>query len=109
MIQLGSILAVMWLYRQKIVDVITGLGTRAEARRFALAIALATVPTLAAGALLSGFVKRVLYGNLTVIAVAFIVGGIIMLIVERRRPRADVFDVDHLPLGRAIWIGAWQM
>src|SRR4030095_10572362 len=32
----------------------------------------------------------------------------IMLIVERRRPRADVFDVDHLPLGRAVWIGAWQ-
>ena len=36
------------------------------------------------------------------IAVAFIVGGIVMLIVERFRPRADVLDVDGLPVGRAL-------
>jgi undecaprenyl-diphosphatase len=82
--------------------------TRRDAQRFALTIGLAAVPALVAGALLSSFVKRVLYGNLRVIAVAFIVGGIVMLIVERRRPRPDVFDVDSLPIGRAIWIGAWQ-
>src|SRR4029450_1936206 len=70
MIQLGSILAVMWLYGQKIVGVIAGLATRAEARRFALTIGLATVPTLVAGALLASFVKRVLYGHPTAIAAA---------------------------------------
>ena len=58
MIQLGSILAVMWLYRAKIVGVIAGLGSSAEARRFALAIVLATLPALLAGALLADFVKR---------------------------------------------------
>src|SRR4051812_21796019 len=108
MIQLGSILAVMWLYRAKILDVLTGLGSRPDARRFAVMILLATVPALVAGALLSSFVKGVLYGNLVVIAVAFIAGGIVMLVAERLRPAPDVFDVDSLPVGRAVAIGAWQ-
>ena len=85
MIQLGSIFAVMWLYREKVIDVITGLPSRPEARSFAFKILLATVPALVAGALLSKFVKSVLYGSFVVIASAFIVGGIIMLIVERDR------------------------
>jgi undecaprenyl-diphosphatase len=108
MIQLGSILAVMWLYRAKILEVVSGLGSRPEARRFAFMIILATVPALIAGALLSSFVKGVLYGNLLVIAVAFIVGGIVMLIAEQLRPRPDVYDVDHMPVGRAFGVGAWQ-
>jgi undecaprenyl-diphosphatase len=108
MIQLGSIVAVMWLYREKIVAVVTGLPSRPEARRFAFTIALATVPALVAGGLLSKFVKGVLYGNFLVIALAFIIGGIIMLIVERFRPAPDVMDVDHLPVGRAVTTGAFQ-
>jgi len=108
MIQLGSILAVMWLYREKILAVVTGLPSRPEARRFALMIVLATVPLLVVGGLLSKFVRSVLYGNFVVIAVAFIVGGIVMLIVERFRPSPDVMDVDSLPVGRAVAIGSFQ-
>lgn len=108
MIQLGSIFAVVWLYREKIIDVITGLPSRPEARHFALMIAVATVPALAAGALLSKFIKTVLYESFGVIAVAFIAGGIVMLIVERNRPVADVKRVDDTPIGRAFAIGCWQ-
>jgi undecaprenyl-diphosphatase len=108
MIQLGSIFAVVWLYRRKLIDVITGLPTRPEARSFAFKVLLATVPALVAGALLSKFVKNVLYGNFLVIATAFIAGGIIMLVVERFRPKPDVPDVDSLPTGRALSVGAWQ-
>jgi undecaprenyl-diphosphatase len=108
MIQLGSIFAVMWLYRQKLIDVITGLPTRPESRSFAFKVLLATVPALVAGALLSKFVKTVLYGSFLVIASAFIVGGIIMLVVERFRPKPDVSDIDSLPTGRALSVGAWQ-
>ena len=57
MIQLGSILAVMWLYRQKIVSVIAGLPSDPDARRFALVITVASIPALAGGALLSDFIK----------------------------------------------------
>ena len=108
MIQLGSILAVMWLYREKLTAVAAGLFSDRDAQQFAFKVLLATVPTLVFGALLSGYVKRVLYGNFWVIAAAFIIGGVIMLIVERRRPPADVLDVDSLPVGRAFAIGSFQ-
>lgn len=108
MIQLGSILAVVWLYRAKLAAVAAGLGSSPDARLFAAKILLATAPALVAGALLSSFVKGVLYGNLVVIAVAFIAGGIVMLAAERSRPAPDVFDVDSLPAGRAVAIGAFQ-
>src|SRR5882724_372377 len=83
LIQLGSILAVVWLYRAKILDVVAGLPTRPEARRFALMLFVALVPALVAGAALSGFVTRVLYGTLAVSGVTFILGGIVILVVER--------------------------
>jgi undecaprenyl-diphosphatase len=109
MIQLGSILAVMWLYRAKITSVVTGLASRQEARHFALMIFVAFLPALFAGAFLAGYVKTVLYNSLTVIAVAFIVGGIVMLIVERFGPRPTVHDVDRTPTMRALAIGASQV
>ncbi len=108
MIQLGSILAVMWLYREKISAVVKGLPSSAAARRFATMIIVATLPSVAAGALFSKFVKSVLYGSILVIAMAFIVGGIVILIVERTRPVPNVMDVDSLPLGRAVAMGSFQ-
>ena len=108
MIQLGSILAVVWLYRAKLAAVVAGLPSQPEARRFVLMVGLATVPLLAAGALFSSFVKSVLYGSIIIIAISFIVGGIVMLIVERLRPVPDVLTVDDIPLGRAVAIGCFQ-
>ncbi len=108
MIQLGSILAVMWLYREKIIAILKGLPSDPAARRFALMILVATLPALVAGALLSKFVKGVLYGNFIVIAAAFIFGGLVMLIAERLRPAPDVRVVDDMPIGRAVAVGSFQ-
>ncbi len=71
MIQLGSIVAIMWLYRDRILAILRGLSSDPDARHFALMIVLATVPLLLAGGLLSKFVKRVLYGNFGVMGAAF--------------------------------------
>jgi len=108
MIQLGSILAIVWLYREKVLWILTGLTSRRDAQIFAFKILLATLPALVFGGLFSKFVENVLYGNFIVIASAFIIGGIIMLVVERYRPKPDVYDVDSLPVGRSFAIGAWQ-
>jgi undecaprenyl-diphosphatase len=108
LIQLGSILAVMWLYRERLMELIKGLPGRPEARRFAAAILAAFVPAVVAGLFLSDFVKRVLYSSFQAIAVAFIVGGIIILIVERRRPAVVVSDAWQTPVGRAFGIGVSQ-
>lgn len=108
MIQLGSILAVAWLYRRKIIDVVTSLGSSAEARHFAAAVSIATIPALVGGALLAGFVKGVLYASPFVFAVAFIAGGILMLIVERRAMHPIVEHADRTPIPRALAVGVCQ-
>jgi undecaprenyl-diphosphatase len=108
MIQLGAVLAVMFLYRAKIFAVVRGLPSEPEARRFAVMLFAAFVPALIAGALLNDYVKSVLYYSPRVIAIAFIVGGIVMLAVERYRPEPHVMDAEKTSIGRAIGIGAWQ-
>ncbi len=109
MIQLGSIVAVVWLYRDKLQQVLRGLPSDPAARRFAWMILIAFLPAVLAGALLSGFIKTVLYESPRVIASAFIVGGIVMLLVERFRPAPRVFSPDQTPLLKALGIGACQM
>jgi undecaprenyl-diphosphatase len=108
MIQLGSILAIMWLYREKILHVVASLPSDRDARNFAVAVMLATVPLLVAGALFGKFVKNVLYASFGVIGAAFVIGGLVMLVVERFRPRADVVDAERIPIGRALAVGCGQ-
>jgi undecaprenyl-diphosphatase len=109
MIQLGAILAVVWLYRHKVWAVVTGLPHSAEARRFALLVVAGCVPALAAGALFSGYVKQVLYYSPVVIGVAFVAGGVVMLVVERLRPPPTVHAVDGMPISRAFAVGLCQV
>jgi undecaprenyl-diphosphatase len=108
MIQLGSILAVMWLYRGKILEVTLALPTKPEARRFALALIVAFLPALLAGIFLADYVKTVLYESLNVIAAAFILGGIAMLLIERYRPQPSVAEADKTPLLNALGVGVFQ-
>lgn len=109
MIQLGSILAVMWLYRAKIAGVIAGLGSSSDARRFTLMLLLAFLPAVPIGAFLADFVQDELYASTGVIASAFIIGGIVMLVVERTRPVPTVHDASQTPLARAFAIGFCQV
>ena len=109
MIQLGSMLAIMWLYRVKIATVIRGLPSDRDAQRFALMLLVAVVPALAAGAWLGDYVQAVLYESVRVIAGAFIAGGVVMLLVERFRPAPVVLDAERTPLSRAFGVGLCQM
>ena len=109
LIQLGSIFAVMWLYRAKIVEVLRGLPVDPDARHFALMILVAFVPAAVAGALLSGYVKRVLYTTPSVIAATFVIGGVVMLAVERYRRPPTVMTADRTSLPRAFAIGCCQV
>jgi undecaprenyl-diphosphatase len=113
-IQLGAVLAVMWLYRGKIAHVVSRLISDGEARRFAASIIVAFVPAAVAGVLFADVVKNRLYDTgsgspaLGVIAAAFIIGGIVMLLVERFRPTPMVHDADRTPVSRALGIGLAQ-
>jgi undecaprenyl-diphosphatase len=108
MIQLGSILAVLWVYRLKIINMLMGLSTRPEARHFAAAIVIATIPALVVGGLFADAVKRILYESPRVWAIAFIVGGVVMLVLERRLTTPVVERAEDTPLPRAFAIGVCQ-
>ena len=108
MIQLGSILAVMWLYRQRIFDVVTGLPTKPEARRFALMLFLAFLPAVVIGFFAADYIKLVLYESLVVIAWALLIGGVLMLALERFAPIPVVTDAAKTPIWRAVAVGFMQ-
>ncbi|MBI4886609.1 MAG: undecaprenyl-diphosphate phosphatase [Acidobacteria bacterium] len=109
MIQLGSVLAIMWIYRARIIGVLRGLPSDGGARRFAAMILVAFVPAVLAGALLGHYVQTVLYESIRVIAVTFIAGGLVMLAVERFRPAPVVLDAERTSLGRALGVGVCQV
>ena len=109
MIQLGSILAIVWLYRAKLVAVIRGLPSDRDARRFALGLLVAVAPALVVGAFVVDYVQVVLYESARVIAGALIAGGVLMLLVERFRPVPVVRAVEETPISRAFGVGVCQV
>jgi undecaprenyl-diphosphatase len=109
MIQFGSVLAVMWLYRVKLLDVLLGLTSNPGARRFVLMLIVASIPAGLAGVLLADWVKGELYRSPAVIASAFIIGGVAILMIERFRPTPVVFQADKTPVPRAFAVGVFQM
>ena len=108
MIQLGSIFAIVWLYRAKILEVVAGLPTRPEARRFALVLLIAFLPAVLTAAVASDYIESVLHKSIPVMAAAFILGGIAILVVERFGPRARTGSVDDVTIGQAAGIGVYQ-
>lgn len=107
-IQIGAILAICTLYRERLSAVTFGLfGGDAGARRFAMAIILATMPMIALGALFYDFIVNVLFSPL-VVATAFILGGGAIIIIERLKIEERVSDAEDLTPAMALKIGAFQ-
>jgi undecaprenyl-diphosphatase len=86
-IQTGAMFAVIWEYRAKLGATVRGIGSEPVARRFALNVLIAFIPAVVLGLLFGGFVKQHLFHPVPV-ALAFIVGGFIILWVEARHRRA---------------------
>lgn len=109
-IQLPAILAVVWMYRRKIADVVTTLGSREESRRLAYNLILATLPAVIIGLPTEALVEQYMYGVLPV-ALALVVGGIAIFLIERRhRPEhVRIATVDDIPIRLAIFVGCIQV
>ncbi|SNB62940.1 undecaprenyl-diphosphatase [Arboricoccus pini] len=106
-IQLGSILAICVLYFGKLWRMLIDLPTRREAQMFVLSIIVAFIPAAVLGFALEHFITSVLFSP-WVVAVALIVGGILILLIERRTSPHRYPSVDHIPLGTALAIGFCQ-
>lgn len=110
-IQLGAILAVVVHYRALFAERLRGLFRRDPAAlRLFGALAVAFVPAALTGLLLGKTIKRVLFGPLPV-AAALLIGGVVMIVVERFRTARHVQGVtgtEHVTLRRALLIGVGQ-
>jgi undecaprenyl-diphosphatase len=106
-IQLAAILAVVWEYRAKLAQVLLGLPSEPAARRFALNIVIAFLPSAVLGFVFAGAIKAYLFNPLTV-ASAFIVGGLLILWAERRDHQVRVFSVDEMTWADSLKIGFAQ-
>lgn len=118
-IQSGAMFAVMWEYRQRLLGTVAGLASETRARRFARNVLIAFAPAVALGLLLGGLIKAHLFYPVPV-AAALVIGGIVILIVERRHKRrygerdllgvrhARVESVDDLSALDALKIGLAQ-
>lgn len=82
-IQTGAMFAVVWQYRERLRATVAGLGHDPQARRFALNVAVAFLPAVVLGLAFGGWVKHHLFHPVPV-ALAFVVGGLAILWVERR-------------------------
>ncbi len=106
-IQLGAILSVCWIYRQKFLQVLRGLGSEGPARRFVVNLALAFLPAAVLGLLFHDVITEVLF-NPVAVAIALVGGGILILLVERYHFAVDVTDVDAMDWKHALKIGFMQ-
>lgn len=106
-IQSGAILAVCWEYRAKLTSVLYGLRSERTARRFALNLLVAFMPTAVLGAAFGKAVKAHLF-NPIVVATAFIVGALLILWAERRKHVVRVQEVDDLSWQDALKLGFAQ-
>ncbi len=110
-IQAGAMLAVIWEYRVRIGAVLGGLGSEPKARRIALNVVVGFLPAAVLGLLFNKQITAVLFKPVPV-ALAFIVGGLVILWVERRARNNPVAvrvqSVDDMTLLDAVKVGCAQ-
>jgi undecaprenyl-diphosphatase len=115
-IQAGAIFAVCWEYRQKIASVLAGLSNDIKARKFVINLMIAFFPAALLGLLFSKKIKAYLFAPVPV-ALAFIIGGLVILWAERKQTqltasapdaKARIETVDDMSALDALKVGLAQ-
>jgi undecaprenyl-diphosphatase len=107
-IQVGAILAVIWHYRAVLLDLLRRFFTADEERRLGGNLVLAFLPAAAVGVVLHHWIKDHLFTPVTV-AAAFIVGGVVILLIEWLRPAVVTSEVRAITARQALGIGCAQV
>ena len=107
-IQLGAILALTSVFAVKVTQLFIAARHDDAARRSIVSVALAFVPAVVVGLLAHDFIKTVLFETPMLIAIMLIVGGVILLYVDRYAPPPKVTEIEDIPLSTAFKIGVVQ-
>jgi undecaprenyl-diphosphatase len=108
LIQLGAILAILSVYAAKLTRIGLALPYDARARRFVAGILLAFLPAAVIGALGHSFIKGVLFETPMLISIMLIVGGIVLLVIDRMSLPVRYADAMDYPPSLAFKIGLFQ-
>lgn len=108
LIQLGAILAILSIYFAKLWRIAVALPTDPRARQFVLAILVAFLPAVVIGVSMHGFIKAVLFESPALICTTLIIGGIILLIVDRLPLKPRHTDAMDFSPAMAFIIGLCQ-
>ena len=106
-IQLGAILAIVWLYRQKFVTVMR-TARDASSRAFIGNLAIAFVPAAAIGFFAHSWIKEHLFTPV-IVAWALMLGGVVILLVEWWKPAPRVLSVEEISPRNALGVGLAQV
>jgi undecaprenyl-diphosphatase len=107
-IQLGAILAIVWLYRARLTRSVLEVRQDAASRRFFVNLFIAFLPAAVVGFLTHEWIKSRLF-NTTVVAIALVAGGILILLIERWVSRPTIGDVNQVTPRSALGIGLAQV
>jgi len=106
-IQLGAILAIVWLYRVRLWRAVVAARHEAASRRFLINLFVAFLPAASVGLLSHHWIETHLFNPRTV-AVASIVGGLIIMAVEAMQKEARVTQLEQIGVKMAWWVGVAQ-
>lgn len=107
-IQLGPILAIIALYWSRLVQVFSTAHKDPASLRFITSVLIAFLPAMVVGALAHDYIKAVLFETPKLIAIMLILGGIVLLFVDRAAPVPTIDDAATVPFGKSLAIGAIQ-
>ena len=108
LIQLGAILALLTVYAAKLWQLVTSLPSDRRSQRFVLGVLLAFLPAAIIGAAGHKIIKTIFFESPVLIASMLVLGGIVLLIVDRIKFQPRYTDVLDLPPLTALGIGLCQ-
>ena len=107
-IQLGAVLAVVWYYRRDLWRQARAIPSDRTVRRFWLNILIAFLPAALVGLVLHDWIKVHLFQS-TVVALAMIVGGVILWVVDRREHSISTASLYDVSPKQALGVGLAQV
>lgn len=107
-IQLGAVLAILTIYAGRLWSVFSSAPRDPQSRRFILSVLIAFLPAVFIGVLAHDFIKTVLFETPMLIAIMLILGGFILLVVDRIAPEPVHDDAMRFPIPMALTIGFIQ-
>lgn len=107
-IQVGAILAVVWHFRTHLIQLLLRAGTEAPARNLIGKVLLAFLPAAAVGFLFHHAIEEHLFSP-RFVAATLIVGGVIIIAVERRAWRFTARAIEETSWMQSVWVGMAQI